>query len=152
MQDGFGFLHRTQNIAASQRRAGSTMRVRHEMPALVARQRGHRDATRHTIAALLPDSLQRSLHAVEDGAQQARPEFHRKRPAESIRDFARTQTGGVFVKLRQCGIAVTADHFADQPQTPYPNLLAQHRFRQLQLDQGAVDFKNFAHCVSLKAL
>ena len=43
-------------------------------------------------------------------------------------------------------VHVAADHLADQAHAPDPNLLADHRLRQFEFDQRAVDFKNLAHC------
>ena len=55
------------------------------------------------------------------------------------------------VSSYSCASAVSPSRPITSPTSPMradPNLLAEHRFRQLQLDQGAVDFENFAHLFS----
>ena len=104
--DGRGFLHRAQHIAAGDRRAARPLRIGDEAPASVAGQGRHRDAARDAVAALGPDRIERALHAVEDGIEQAGAEFDRQRPAQPLGDLARTQAAGVFIELRQRAVAV----------------------------------------------
>ena len=76
------------------------------------------------------------MHAIENRIEKAGAEFDRQGPAQSVSYLARPQAAGVFVQLRECGVAVAADHFADQADLTDANLFADDGFRQLQPDQG----------------
>ena len=147
--DGCRFLHRAQHVAAGNMPAVLPPRIGYEAPAPVAGQGRNRDAARDAVAALVPDRIERALHAVEYGIEQAGAEFDRQRPTQSLGDLARTQAAGVFVELRQRAVALAADDFADQSDRADPDLFADHGFRQFQPDQRTIYLKYLAHLLSI---
>jgi hypothetical protein len=124
-------------------------RIGNEVPAPVAGQGRDRDAARDAVAALVPDRIERALHAVEDGIEQAGAEFDRQRPAQPFGELPGMQAAGVFVELRQRAVALAADDFADQADRADPDLFADHCFRQFQPDQRTIYLKYLAHLLSI---
>ena len=113
MFQGGRFRHRAQNLAAVTRRS----RPRHrgcKAPVVLAVQRGqvHAAADERTAAHL--DHRQRALDAVENTAQQAGAQFHRKRQPGAKHRRAGLHAGGFFIDLDGDDIAVQADDLAHQ--------------------------------------
>jgi hypothetical protein len=81
VQDTLRLLHRPEYRALLDPRAGFELRLRLEVPHAGAIERREAYATGHVIAVLLGLFPQWTLHAVEDAAEQTRPELHRQRIA-----------------------------------------------------------------------
>ena len=85
-----------------------------EVPAAVAVQPGRVGASGDVQVAVGAQVLQRSLGAVEDGAEQSGPEFGVQRFAGRLDRFADLQSGGVLEDLHHHQVAVDLDDLAQE--------------------------------------
>ncbi len=114
MRQKFRFWHRAQDIARTDHIARAHRRREFPFARAINRRRG--DAARDEIAGLVAQNRQRSLHAVEDAAEQSRTQFDLQQRAGRFDRIAHAQTRRVLVHLDGRAVALQANHFADEAQ------------------------------------
>ena len=114
---GAGLGHHPQDIAAGD--AIPHLEPGLKRPGLLPVQGGDDGAPADKDAGGAPQGVQGPLDAVEDLAQQTRPDLHRQRRPLPHHRVAGPDAAGVLVDLEGGHLAVQGDDLADEPRRPH---------------------------------
>jgi len=107
------FFNGSEDVAGNDFVAG--LRSRLKVPFLRTVQRRYFNAPRQVIRMrLLHDSVQRTLNAVVNGADESRSQFNGQRNIHGFNRLARAKSRSLFVNLDGSLISVDLDDFTDQ--------------------------------------
>ena len=112
VDDGLGFLHVADDVAARDRVTDGSHRL--EGPGLLHVEGVSVDTTGDEEAHLLLERLERTLDTVVNLGEQTGSQRHREGLLGVQHGLTRTDAGGVFIHLNDGLVAVDFDHFAHQ--------------------------------------